>query len=83
MGDERAYQCPIILRAIESSDAMMVDWVKLPYEVLAKMPPLHPDDGSPASRVYKLKPSMPLAHYQMTQEEVLKANKEMLGSFER
>lgn len=51
--------------------------------IVRKMPPLHPDDDSPASRVYKLKPSVPLAHYQMTQEEVLRANKEMLGSFER
>ncbi len=37
MGDERTYQCPIILRAVESSDAMTADWAKLPYEVLAKI----------------------------------------------
>ena len=37
MGDERTYQRPIILRAVESSDAMTADWAKLPYEVLAKI----------------------------------------------
>ena len=35
MGDERTYQRPIILRAVESSDAMTADWAKLPYDVLA------------------------------------------------
>ena len=34
MGDERTYQRPIILRAVESADAMTADWAKLPYEVL-------------------------------------------------
>ena len=37
MGDERTYAHPIILRAVESSDAMTADWAKLPYEVLAKI----------------------------------------------
>lgn len=37
MGDERTYQRPIILRAVESSDAMTADWAKLPYDVLAKV----------------------------------------------
>lgn len=35
MGDERTYQRPIILRAVESSDAMTADWAKLPYDLLA------------------------------------------------
>ncbi len=37
MGDERTYQRPIILRTVESSDAMTADWAKLPYEVLARI----------------------------------------------
>lgn len=37
MGDERTYARPIILRAVESSDAMTADWAKLPYDVLARI----------------------------------------------
>lgn len=37
MGDERTYGYPIILRAVESSDAMTADWAKLPYEVLGRV----------------------------------------------
>ena len=37
MGDERTYQRPVIVRAVESSDAMTADWAKLPYEVLARI----------------------------------------------
>ena len=37
MGDERTYQRPIILRAVESTDAMTADWAKLPYDVLARI----------------------------------------------
>ena len=37
MGDERTYQRPIILRAVESSDAMTADWAKLPSDVLARI----------------------------------------------
>lgn len=37
MGDERTYAYPIILRAVESSDAMTADWARLPYEVLARV----------------------------------------------
>jgi GMP synthase (glutamine-hydrolysing) len=37
MGDERTYGHPIIVRAVESSDAMTADWAKLPYDVLANV----------------------------------------------
>ena len=37
MGDERTYARPIILRAVESSDAMTADWARLPYDVLARI----------------------------------------------
>ena len=37
MGDERTYQRPVIVRAVESTDAMTADWAKLPYEVLGKI----------------------------------------------
>ncbi len=37
MGDERTYARPIILRAVESSDAMTADWARLPYEVLSRI----------------------------------------------
>ncbi|MDD6443566.1 MAG: glutamine-hydrolyzing GMP synthase [Collinsella sp.] len=37
MGDERTYQRPIILRAVESSDAMTADWTRIPYEVLDRV----------------------------------------------
>ena len=37
MGDERTYARPIILRAVESQDAMTADWARLPYDVLARV----------------------------------------------
>ena len=37
MGDERTYENVIALRAVDSQDGMTADWVKLPYELLAKV----------------------------------------------
>ncbi len=37
MGDERTYARPIIVRAVESSDAMTADWAKLPYDVIGRI----------------------------------------------
>lgn len=37
MGDERTYERPVIVRAVESSDAMTADWAKLPHCLLSKI----------------------------------------------
>jgi GMP synthase (glutamine-hydrolysing) len=37
MGDERTYAYPIVIRAVNSEDAMTADWVRLPYSVLEKI----------------------------------------------
>ena len=37
MGDKRTYDHVIVIRAVNSVDAMTADWVKLPYEILGKI----------------------------------------------
>jgi GMP synthase (glutamine-hydrolysing) len=37
MGDERTYAQTIAVRIVESQDGMTADWVRLPYEVLARI----------------------------------------------
>ncbi len=37
MGDERTYDHVCVLRAVDSSDAMTADWVKLPYDLLGRV----------------------------------------------
>ncbi|MEE9613438.1 MAG: glutamine-hydrolyzing GMP synthase [Thermodesulfobacteriota bacterium] len=37
MGDERTYENTVAVRAVDSVDGMTADWVRLPYEVMAKI----------------------------------------------
>ena len=37
MGDQRTYENTIVLRIVESQDGMTADWVRLPYDLLARI----------------------------------------------
>ncbi|HFA50098.1 MAG TPA: glutamine-hydrolyzing GMP synthase [Bacteroidetes bacterium] len=37
MGDERTYEQPVVLRAVNSTDGMTAEWSRLPYDFLASV----------------------------------------------
>jgi GMP synthase (glutamine-hydrolysing) len=37
MGDQRTYENTVVLRIVDSQDGMTADWVRLPYELLARI----------------------------------------------
>lgn len=60
MGDERTYQRPIIVRAVESSDAMTADWAKLPFDIVGRISSRIVDEVDGINRVvYDVTPKPP------------------------
>jgi GMP synthase (glutamine-hydrolysing) len=37
MGDERTYEHVVVVRVVDSLDAMTADWSRIPYEVMARI----------------------------------------------
>ena len=37
MGDQRTYDNTVAVRIVESQDGMTADWVRIPYEILARL----------------------------------------------
>ncbi|MCI6273118.1 MAG: glutamine-hydrolyzing GMP synthase [Coriobacteriaceae bacterium] len=60
MGDERTYRRPVIVRAVESTDAMTADWAKLPYDVIGRISSRIVDEVDGVNRVvYDVTPKPP------------------------
>ena len=54
------YQRPVIVRAVESSDAMTADWAKLPYDVIGRISSRIVDEVDGVNRVvYDVTPKPP------------------------
>ncbi|HLL66133.1 MAG TPA: glutamine-hydrolyzing GMP synthase [Micromonosporaceae bacterium] len=50
-GDGRTYGHPVVLRPVESEDAMTADWSRLPYDVLARISTRITNEVSEVNRV--------------------------------
>lgn len=50
-GDSRSYKCPIVVRIIESKDAMTANFSKIPYEILEKISTRITNEISEVNRV--------------------------------
>ena len=51
VGDNRAYNHVVVLRAVETTDFMTADWKQLPYEFLAHVSPRIINEVSALGRV--------------------------------